>query len=251
MMASCSWDSTRAAGRPGRPSFSTAYFTLSRPSWKACLIRLRPFWRRVPGSPVSLARAVRSRRRASVSISSPRARLCGFSNPMMARNMSGGWGRYYPAGDAIAGIDQGLGAVIVAPLVQDHRHPVPVENGLLAIAQAEAGGDQAGAQAAVGAGELVGQVARHRAALGLIAMPLAGHQAEDGAGGGKARFGVAIGRTVQVDAMGAGGEAVQVEGDQHPMIDGGEIHRADRLAFQVGEAGDGLGLLGGGGRERN
>ena len=96
---------------------------------------------------------------------------------------------------------------------------------------------------AVGAGELVGQVAGLRAAFGQIAMLLAGDQGQDRPGRGEAGFGIAIARCVQMDGMRARRQIVQIEGDQHAAIDGGEVHAADRLAFQVLQMGDGMGLL--------
>ena len=44
-------------------------------------------------------------------------------------------------------------------------------------------------------------------------------------------------------ACAPGRQIVQVEGDQHAAIDGGEIHLPDRLALQVLQMGDGMGLL--------
>ena len=52
------------------------------------LIRVRPALRRLPVSPLSLASAVRPRRRASASIRSRKARDWGFSRPMAGRIMS-------------------------------------------------------------------------------------------------------------------------------------------------------------------
>ena len=185
------------------------------------------------GSPLSLASAVRPRRRASASIRSRKARLWGFSRPMAARIMS--WGAPLPpgetpallgfaarnavpfgrapgaddhaAGDAVTGIAHGLAAIIIAPRIHDDGHAVAVENGTLAVAQAEAAGEGAGMQMAVGAGELVGQVAGLRSAFRQIAMLLAGHQGQDRPRAGEAGLGVAIARDMQMDGMGAGRQA--------------------------------------------
>ncbi|HUE63305.1 MAG TPA: hypothetical protein VMO78_02920 [Rhizomicrobium sp.] len=85
-------------------------------------------------------------------------------------------------------------------------------------------------QAAIGASKLVGQVAGLRAAFGQIAMQFAGDKRQNGTGGGETRLGFTIARGVQMDAVCAGRQVMQVEGDQRAAIDGGEIHRADRLS---------------------
>ena len=66
---------------PAMPPSCTAARTFSRPSRKAARIRVSPSLRSSVLSPVSLANAVRARRRASASIRSATATNCGFSTP--------------------------------------------------------------------------------------------------------------------------------------------------------------------------
>ena len=81
---------------------------------------------------------------------------------------------------------------------------------------------------AVGAGELVGQVAGLRAAFGQIAMLLAGDQGQDRPGRGEAGFGIAIARCVQMDGMRARRQIVQIEPDDEKPS--GTTAGADRFS---------------------
>jgi len=93
-----------------------------------------------------------------------------------------------------------LGAPPGSPLELSTNIPNPyegdavaVEDGAPAIAQGEAAGDHRGMQPSVGARELVGQIARFRAAFRQIAMlPHQRPHLKDRPGAGEAGLGIAI-----------------------------------------------------------